>query len=196
MHDPKCLVAQGYDTITERYTVWAQGVRAEERARDTHLRAKRQVPSATFIHADMTRLAFTRPWCDAVVAFYALMHVPRQAYAALFRTIASWVRPGGWVLATLGLGDLDTGLDTDWLGVPMYWSSFDRATSLRLLREAGCVIQRACAETADEDGVAVTFLWILGQQGREDCACLHPRSNQGLELTASSVRCAAAFGRS
>ena len=119
MHDPKCLVAQGYDSIAERYTVWAQRVRAEERARYTHLllqtlpahatplelgrgaglpttrtlaqhfrvlgvdisaqqlaRAKRHVPTATFLHADMTGLAFTRPCFDAVVAFYSLMHVP------------------------------------------------------------------------------------------------------------------------
>jgi cyclopropane fatty-acyl-phospholipid synthase-like methyltransferase len=209
MYDPKRLVAQGYDTIADRYTVWAQQVRAAERARYTHLllqtlpaqaallelgcgaglpttrtfaehfrvtgvdlsaqqlaRAKRQVPTATFIHADITRLAFTRACFDAVVAFYALMHVPRQEYAALFHTIASWVRPGGWFLATRGLGDLEAGLEADWLGVPMYWSSFDRATSLRLLHEAGFVIQRACEETADEDGVAVTFLWVLGR--RED----------------------------
>jgi hypothetical protein len=207
MHDSKRLVAQGYDTIADRYTVWAQRVRAEERARYTQLlyetlpvhatllelgcdaglpttrtlaqhfrvigvdisaqqlaRAKRHVPTATFIHADMTGLAFARPCCDAVVAFYSLRHVPRQEYAARFRAIASWVHPGGWFLATLGLGDLEAGLDAAWLGVPMYWSSFDRSTSLHLLREAGFVVQRACEETADEDGVGVTFLWVLARR--------------------------------
>ena len=99
-----------------------------------------------------------------------------QEYAALFHTIASWVRPSGWFLATLGLGDLEAGLEADWLGVPMYWSSFDRATSLRLLGEAGFVIQRACEETADEDGVAVTFLWVLGRREGE----AEPVSTPGL----------------
>jgi cyclopropane fatty-acyl-phospholipid synthase-like methyltransferase len=99
MQDPKRLVAQGYDTITDHYTMWAQRVRAEERACYTQLlyetlpahatllelgcgagfpttrilaqhfrvieadisaqqlsHAKRHVPSATFIHADMTYL--------------------------------------------------------------------------------------------------------------------------------------------
>jgi len=37
MHDPKRLVAQGYNTIADRYPVWAQRVRAEERARYTPL---------------------------------------------------------------------------------------------------------------------------------------------------------------
>jgi len=207
MHDPKRLVAQGYDTIADRYTAWAQRVRVEERARYTHLldetlpahatvlelgcgaglpttcilaqrfhvigvdiaaqqlaRARRHVPTATFIHADMTRLVFIRACFDAVVAFYSLIHVPRQEYAALFRVIASWIRPGGWFMASLGLGDLEAGLEANWLGVPMYWSSFDRAISLHLLREAGFMIQYACEETADEDGVAVTFLWFLGRR--------------------------------
>jgi hypothetical protein len=102
--------------------------------------------------------------CDAVVAFYALMHVPREDHAALFRAIASWVRPGGWFLATLGLGDLAAGLEPDWLGVPMYWSSFDKSTSLRLLRAAGFAVVRACEETAEEEGVPVTFLWVLARK--------------------------------
>ena len=37
MYDPKRLVAQGYDIIADRYTGWAQQVRAEERARYTQL---------------------------------------------------------------------------------------------------------------------------------------------------------------
>jgi hypothetical protein len=37
MYNPKRLVAQGYDIIADRYTIWAQRVRAEERARYTQL---------------------------------------------------------------------------------------------------------------------------------------------------------------
>jgi len=37
MHNPKRLVAQGYDIIADRYTMWTQRVRAEERARYTQL---------------------------------------------------------------------------------------------------------------------------------------------------------------
>jgi SAM-dependent methyltransferase len=207
MYDPKRLVAQGYDIIADRYTAWAQQVRAEERARYTHLlydtlpaqatllelgcgaglpttralaqhfrvigvdiaaqqlaRARRHVPTATFIHADMTRLAFTRACFDAVVAFYALMHVPREEYVELFRAIASWLYPGGWFLATLGLGELAAGLEPNWLGVPMYWSSFDKGTSVRLLCDAGFTVIHACEETADEEGVPVTFLWVLAHK--------------------------------
>jgi cyclopropane fatty-acyl-phospholipid synthase-like methyltransferase len=67
-----------------------------------------------------TALVVTRACFDAVVAFYSLMHVPRQEYTALFRAIASWVRPGGWFLVPLGLGELQAGLDANWLGAPMY----------------------------------------------------------------------------
>jgi hypothetical protein len=73
-------------------------------------------------------------------------------------------------MATLGLGDLEAGLAADWLGVPMYLSSFYRTTPLPLLREAGFIIQHACEETADEDGVAVTFLWFLGRREAQEAA--------------------------
>ncbi len=71
-------------------------------------------------------------------------------------------------MATLGLGDCAASVDPNWLGAPMYWSSFDRATSLHLLGQAGFVVQRACEETADEDGVAVTFLWVLARRQRQE----------------------------
>ena len=220
MDDPKRLVAQGYDAIAERYTVWAQQVRAEERTHYTHLlhellparatllelgcgaglpttrtlaqhsrvtgvdisaqqlaRARRHVPTARFIQADMTRLTFTRASFDAVVAFCALMHVPREDHAALLRAIATWVRPGSWFLATLGLGDLAAGFEPNWLGAPMYWSSFDKSTSLHLLRDAGFAAVRACEETAEEEGVPVTFLSVLARKEAQDP---RKRSNHGV----------------
>jgi hypothetical protein len=57
----------------------------------------------------MTCLALRRASFDAVAAFDALMHGPRREYAALLHAIASWVRLGEVVLATLGVGDLGAG---------------------------------------------------------------------------------------
>jgi SAM-dependent methyltransferase len=146
-------------TLAQHFRVTGVDISAQQLARARH-----HVPTACFIRADTTCLAFTQACFDAVVAFYSLMHIPRQEHAALFRAIASWVRPGGWFLGTLGLGDLATGFEPNWLGVPMYWSSFDKDTSLRLLRDAGFAVARACEETADEEGVPVTFLWVLARK--------------------------------
>src|SRR5262245_35818011 len=40
--------------------------------------ARQHVPGATLIHTDMTQLDFPPASFDAVVAFYALIHVPRE----------------------------------------------------------------------------------------------------------------------
>ncbi len=43
----------------------------------------------------------------------------------------------------------------------MYWSHFDSQTNQRLIQESGLQSLRAQEETAEEDGVPVTFLWIV-----------------------------------
>jgi hypothetical protein len=39
---------------------------------------------------------------DAVVSFYALIHIPLADQQALFPRIRSWLRPGGYLLAITG----------------------------------------------------------------------------------------------
>ena len=50
-------------------------------------RARRNVPNATFIAADMTALDLESGSFDAVVAFYALTHVPREELPGLLGRI-------------------------------------------------------------------------------------------------------------
>lgn len=127
-------------------------------------RARQNVPSATFIQADMAALDFPPASFDAVAAFYSLIHVPRQEQAGLLKRIASWLRPDGLLVATMGTQATEAGYEQDWLGAPMYWSSFDSQTNQRLVAEAGLRIVSAREETADEFGQPVTFLWIVGQK--------------------------------
>lgn len=46
----------------------------------------------------------------------------------------------------------------------MYWSSFDVETNLKLLREAGFVINVQEILEDDEDGRPVPFVWILAEK--------------------------------
>ena len=39
---------------------------------------------------------------DAVVCLYAIIHVPLDLQPALISNIATWLRPGGWLLMTAG----------------------------------------------------------------------------------------------
>jgi hypothetical protein len=65
----------------------------------------------------------------------------------------------------------------DWLGAPMYWSGFDRATSTRLIAAAGLHLLRAEEETVEEFGVPITFLWVIAEkpvQAHEKSGTLSP----------------------
>jgi SAM-dependent methyltransferase len=125
--------------------------------------ARANVPSATFVLADATTLRFDPATFDAVVAFYSLTHVPRAEHAALFGRIRSWLRPGGLFLASLGVEDSPDEIETDWLGVDMFFSHFSARVNRRLVAEAGLVIERAEVAVEPEDRHDARFLWIVAR---------------------------------
>lgn len=101
-------------------------------------RARELVPTARFVHADVTTVDLPAGSLDAVVSFYALIHVPLDEQPPLLERIAGWLRPGGWLVATMG-HTAWTGSDDDWLGggVRMWWSHADAATNRTWLAAAG-----------------------------------------------------------
>jgi 2-polyprenyl-3-methyl-5-hydroxy-6-metoxy-1,4-benzoquinol methylase len=125
--------------------------------------AQQNIPEAKFIQTDMTQLDFDPESFDAVATFYALIHVPRQEQSELLQNIATWLRPGGLLVATMGARSMKADLD-ELLGAPMYWSGFDSATNRQLVEEAGLHIISAKEETAEEFGKPVTFLWVVAQK--------------------------------
>jgi SAM-dependent methyltransferase len=125
--------------------------------------ARREIPSAAWVQADMARFGAAPASVDAVVAFYSIIHLPREEHAGLFREIARWLRPGGWFVASFGTRDAPGHVEDGWLGVRMYSSSHAVQTTETLLREAGFRIQRSRVETEDEDGQPVPFLWIVAR---------------------------------
>jgi SAM-dependent methyltransferase len=98
-------------------------------------RARRLVPAASLIQADMTDLRLQSGSLDAVVSFYALIHVPLADQRALFPRIRDWLRPGGYFLAIVGAGHW-TGTGP-YLGTTMFWDHADTATYLRWFEAAG-----------------------------------------------------------
>ena len=126
-------------------------------------RARDRVPEATFVQGDLTTIELEPGSVDAVVAFYVFNHVPRELLAGVFARIHGWLRPGGHFLASLGAGDVDAWTG-DWLGVPMFFSSFPPATNTRLLRDAGFELLRDETVTITEPEGAVTFQWVLARR--------------------------------
>jgi ubiquinone/menaquinone biosynthesis C-methylase UbiE len=98
-------------------------------------RARRLVPAASFVQADMTQLAVQPASLDAVVSFYALIHVPLADQELLFPRIRRWLRRGGYALVIVG-AQRWTGTE-QYLGAPMFWDHADTATYLNWLERAG-----------------------------------------------------------
>lgn len=97
-------------------------------------RARHLVPAASLVQADMTALRLRQGSVDAVVSFYALIHVPLEDQRALFPRIRSWLRQGGYLMAITG-ADRWTGIET-YLGAEMFWDHADTSTYLRWLTAA------------------------------------------------------------
>jgi ubiquinone/menaquinone biosynthesis C-methylase UbiE len=126
--------------------------------------ARRNVPRASFVQADMTALELPAASFDAVVAFYAITHVPRSEHSALLMSIARWLLPGGLFVATMGARPSPDSVEEDWLGAPMFFSHFGARANERLVQRAGLRPVSARIEPTDEDGVPVAFLWVVAEK--------------------------------
>lgn len=124
--------------------------------------ARDNVPGATFMAADMTRVEFEAASFDAVVAFYSITHVPRTEHLVLLKRIRRWLKPGGFFAGSLGHGDCP-GWSGEWLGAPMFFSHFDAATNHALVEEAGLRIETAEVMGEEEHGTTVHFLWVIAR---------------------------------
>jgi SAM-dependent methyltransferase len=130
-------------------------------------RARDNVPGASFVQSDMADARFPPESFDAVAAFYAIIHLPRDEQPALLSAIVSWLRPGGLFVGTLGARSVEADYQAQWLGTPMYWSSHDSETNRRMVREAGLEIVSAKEETTRADGESETFLWVVARKPHE-----------------------------
>jgi SAM-dependent methyltransferase len=123
--------------------------------------ARAKVPNANFIHADMTRIEFAPASLDAVAAFYSITHIPREEHAGLLRRIASWLKPGGVFLASLG-ADESPDWKGNWLGVEMFFSHYGAEANEQLVRDAGLNIEEAAV--VDQDNEDARFLWVVARR--------------------------------
>lgn len=101
-------------------------------------RAKRRVPRATFVRADMTRVDFPAGAFRAVVCLYALIHVPLPQQRPLLARIRRWLTRPGWLVVVTG-HEANEGTEENWLGsgATMYWSHADASTYRAWFEELG-----------------------------------------------------------
>jgi len=97
-------------------------------------RARHLVPGAIFIEADMVSWESDPASFDAVVSFFAPIHVPMQDQQDLFPRIRRWLRPDGLLLAIVGQHEW-SGIE-NYLGAAMFWEHADVATYLDWMQRA------------------------------------------------------------
>ena len=84
------------------------------------VRARRNVPAAKFIEADMCEVEFETGSFDAIGAFYSITHVPPAQQGDLVSKIALWLRPGGTLVASFAAGEAGEWIG-EWLGTTMFF---------------------------------------------------------------------------
>jgi SAM-dependent methyltransferase len=118
-------------TLAERFLVTGVDISPVQIERATQL-----VPAARFLCQDITNAEFPPEGFAAIVSFFAIIHVPVEEQPGIFRKLSRWLRPGGYLMATVGVRAW-TGTEDNWHGAPMYWSHADRETYLSWLKEGG-----------------------------------------------------------
>jgi SAM-dependent methyltransferase len=107
--------------------------------------------------------AFEAGSFDAVGAFYSITHVPPAQQGPLIVSIATWLRPGGVLIASFGAGAAGewTG---EWLGSEMFFGHCGEVETLRYLADAGLRVRHSSVEKQDNEEAA--FLWVEAAKDR------------------------------
>jgi cyclopropane fatty-acyl-phospholipid synthase-like methyltransferase len=100
-------------------------------------RARINVPAGTFIQADVMSFNFPLADFDAIVAFYSIFHLPREEQLELFRRIYKWLKPNGYLLATVSSFAETPYTEDDFFDVQMYWSNYGLDDYKSILSEIG-----------------------------------------------------------
>jgi ubiquinone/menaquinone biosynthesis C-methylase UbiE len=98
--------------------------------------ATSEVPAARLLQGDMSALPVDADQFDAITAYHAVFHVPREEHQAVYREFARVLRPGGVVLMTLPGGRYET-VRRGWMGGQMFFSTPGREQTLSTLRNVG-----------------------------------------------------------
>ncbi|MHA1220745.1 MAG: class I SAM-dependent methyltransferase [Candidatus Heimdallarchaeota archaeon] len=99
--------------------------------------AKKNVPKGEFHRKDMTELDFPDNYFGGILAYYSIIHVPRDEHEDLFRNFFRMLKPTGVALFSLTSTDDSSYTNEDFFGKEMFWSGFDAETNIALLESIG-----------------------------------------------------------
>lgn len=109
--------------------------------------ARRVVPEAEFIHADMVALELKERFA-AAVAWDSVFHVERKHHAAIYHKLASCMNAGARLLLSVGGSDANDaasdeaeGFTSEMFGHTFFYSGYSPEVARKLLEAAGFRIE-------------------------------------------------------
>lgn len=117
-----------------------------------------------FLEGDMMRLDFAPASFDAVVAFYSIIHLPKDEQVKLLADIAKWLKPGGYLLANFSAQESQGVELQKWLAEEgwMFWAGWGRAGTVEKIEDAGLKI--VIEDVAEDIVDSTNFVWIIAKK--------------------------------
>ena len=122
--------------------------------------ARDNVPDATFQQMNMTAIDLPPESYDGVISTYAIIHIPRETHAGIFRSFHSILKPRGVMLVSVASWAWEE--FAEYMSVDMFWSHFGPDKTESLITEAGFDIEFGRdVETGGEK-----HHWVLAHKSR------------------------------
>jgi 2-polyprenyl-3-methyl-5-hydroxy-6-metoxy-1,4-benzoquinol methylase len=97
--------------------------------------ARQKCPKGAFLVRDLMDLKEGEFEMDGVVSLYTIFHLPRKKHLWFLKTVASFLRPGGKLL--ISMGDKDFEQEHMLYGQKVWSSHYDSRKNLKIVEEAG-----------------------------------------------------------
>ncbi|MGC0335553.1 class I SAM-dependent methyltransferase [Streptomyces sp. SLBN-8D4] len=102
--------------------------------------AVRQVPQATFRHADIRELPLEQASFDAVCVYFSLLQMTRAEQSEVLGRLARALRPGGSLVLATVPADVED-LAVEFMGRPVRATSFAAEDVVAVVRDAGLTVE-------------------------------------------------------
>jgi ubiquinone/menaquinone biosynthesis C-methylase UbiE len=101
--------------------------------------AKKKAPKAKFICQDITKVTFQDEQFDGILAYYSIIHIPREEHYELLKKFHRMLKMNGIVLLTFHYIDDPESYNGDFFGTgsKMFWSGFNKETNLKIVQDVG-----------------------------------------------------------
>lgn len=120
--------------------------------------ARKNCPGGEFRVGDMMDLSENEYSAEAVVSFYTLFHIPRGEQGQMLKIMASYLKTGGMLLATMG--DREFEGKHQLYGATMWVSQYGTAENKKMVERAGFKVMTDEIDTSGGERHQV----ILGQK--------------------------------